>query len=192
MNILKKIAAIIALASTVAAPAFAGVIQTVSNPNAVDLYYGAGAELNRITFASGTNNVSSLSTIVTTVDQGWGGQCDCNQVYVALVDANNIGVWGEHVAGSTHDWNTYNFDLASDPIGFENLNKALAAMDYSNGGSAAMVMYAANIGWQGWELHVNGAEMSIESSQVPEPTSIALIGLGLAGFAAARRKSSKR
>jgi hypothetical protein len=55
-----------------------------------------------------------------------------------------------------------------------------------------MVMFGNNIGWGGWELRVNGASMAIESSHVPEPTSIALLGLGLAGFAAARRKSSKR
>jgi hypothetical protein len=192
MNFLKKIAIVIAATASIAAPAFAGVTQTVSNPNYYDFYYGGSNEINRITFASGTNNISSLTTTVNTADQGWGGQCDCNQVWIGLTDTANNIVWGEHVAGSAHDWNTYNFDLTSDPTAFTNLNAFMAAMDYSNGGTASMVMYANNIGWGGWELRVNGAQMSIESSNVPEPTSIALMGLGLAGFAAARRKAAKR
>jgi hypothetical protein len=192
MNFLKKLATTIALAAAVTAPAFAGVVQTVSNPNYYDFYYGGSNEINRITFASGTNNISSLTTTVTTEDQGWGGQCDCNQVYIALYDTSNNSVWGEHVAGSAHSWNTYNFDITSDPTGFANLNQALAAIDYSNGGQASMIMFGNNIGWGGWELRVNGASMTIESSHVPEPTSLALMGLGLAGFAAARRKASKR
>lgn len=40
-----------------------------------------------------------------------------------------------------------------------------------------------------WDLHLSGVDTaSVIISQVPEPTSIALLGMGLLGFAASRRK----
>lgn len=192
MNFLKKLFAILAVATSIAAPAFANVTQTVSNNTPYDVYWGSNDEINRITFATGTNFIDSITTSATTKDQGWGGSCYCNGIIITLFDTNNNAVWGERVAGSGHDWGTYGFDLASDPDQFASLNKLMAAMDYSAGGTASMVMTANDIGWGGWELHVSGSSMTIESSQVPEPTSVALMGLGLAGFAAVRRKSAKR
>jgi hypothetical protein len=191
MNILKNIVAAIALVTAFATPAFADVVQTASMSGSYDAYWGSNDEISRITFASGTNYISSLTTSATTVDQGWGGSCDCNGMIVTLFDTNNTAVWAERVAGSGHSWGTYNFDQSSNMDMFNNLNKAMAAMDYSTGGTASMVMTASDIGWGGWELHVSNASMTIESSQVPEPTSIALMSLGLAGFAAARRRKAK-
>jgi hypothetical protein len=192
MNFLSKLAVAVAATAMIAVPAFASVTQTVSYNSSYNVYWGSNDEIGRITFASGTNFINSLTATATTKDQGWGGSCACNGIIAMLYDTNNNAVWGEYIIGSGHDWGTYNFDQSSNLDAFTALNKAMAAIDYSKGGTASMVMSASDIGWGGWELHVNGASMTIESSKVPEPTSLALMGLGLAGFAAVRRKAVKR
>ena len=131
-------------------------------------------------------------TSVNLVDQGWGGQCDCNQVFIGLFDTTNNRVWAQHVAGATHNWTTQVFDITSDLVAMASLNVAMGAMDYSTGGTASMKMFANPIGWGGWELTVNNANMSITSSNVPEPTSLAMLGLGLLALTASRRKAGKK
>jgi hypothetical protein len=194
MKFLKAAALTIVLAASFTASAFAAVTQTATNNDYNTFNYGGAYSFMSIDLAAGTTNVSALTTSVTTVDQGWGGQCDCNQVFVGLVDANNNILWGDHVAGSTHAWSTYNFDLTNDLVGMTNLNALLASYDYSNGNTARLQLFGNNIGWGGWQLFVNGASMSVTSSasNVPEPGSVALLGLGLVGFMASRRKAAAK
>lgn len=193
MNFLKKIAVGFAFIATFSSAAMASVTQTASNNNYYDFYYGGNNSIMTIDLAKGTNNVSALTTSVNTADQGWGGQCDCNQAFVGLVDANNNILWGEHVAGSQHSWSTYTFDLTSDLTQMGNLNALLASYNYGANGLLSLQMFANNIGWSGWEFKVNGASMSVTSSvaAVPEPGSIALLGLGMIGFGVARRKVAR-
>jgi hypothetical protein len=194
MNFIKKLALGIAFAASFSTAAFAAVVQT-SSGGSFYAYQGWGdTEIGNITFATGTNAISALTTSVNLVDQGWGGSCNCNQVYIGLFDTNNNRVWAQHVAGATHNWTTQMFDVTSDLAALTSLNAAMGAIDYSAGGTASMKMFANPVGWGGWDLTVNNAGMSVTSdaSNVPEPGSLALLGLGLLGVSASRRKFGKK
>jgi hypothetical protein len=109
-------------------------------------------------------------------------------VYVGLFQGDTA-VWTQHVAGAHHGSTFQTYNILSDSAALASLNTALGTINWA-GSPVTMTLMAAPIGWGGWELHVRDAAMSV-SSEVPEPASIALLGLGFAGLMASRRKSKK-
>jgi hypothetical protein len=187
MNLLKKMTLTIALVATFGTSAFASpVVTQTTAPTSSDTCCWSQASLGSITLASGTDTILGLTSTMTIWDQGWGGEdATDNQVIIGLFD-NGVGIWGQHVAGGFHNVTTQTFDISSDPTALASLNAALDGIDWSAAPTVTMQMISAGLGYPGWELHTSNASFSVTS--VPEPTSIALLGLGLFGFAAARRR----
>jgi hypothetical protein len=189
MKFVKNVVISLALAATVAAPAFATVVQTLP-PAGASSYGGWNqVEIGRLTLAGGTNILTALTAYGTTWDQGWGGQDPwSNQVGVALYDNGNQVVW-QRVGGAVHQVTSFNYTATAAELA--NFNTFLGAMDPNATHSLTMKMMLAPLGYGGWQLFANNSSFTVESGSVPEPGSIALLGLALAGFAAARRKMSK-
>ena len=102
MNIARKLALGIVFATAFASSAIASVVQT-SGTGSYDGYQAWGHhELNSVTLADGTNQVSALTAQASIRDQGWGGECpSCNQVFVGVYQGSTH-LWGGFVAGAYH------------------------------------------------------------------------------------------
>jgi hypothetical protein len=149
--------------------------------------------LGSVTFASGTNNISGLTSSMTINDQGWGGQDPVsNNVYIGLYNNNNL-LWATSVAGAYHYSTNQTFDITAQPSLLTSLNSAMGSIDWSSNPTVNMSMVSNGLGYPGWQLHTRNATFSVTSSAVaavPEPETYAMMlaGFGLLGFVA-RRKS---
>lgn len=170
--------------------ASADVIQT-TQPVSMDSWGGWNwKQMSSVTLASGTNQILGLTSSMNIADQGWGGQDpNGNQVLVGLY-SNGIDLFNVHVAGGLHGWTFQAYDIASDSNALGGLNAMLKSIDWASAPTVTMQMFAAPIGYGGWELHANNATFTVDSTTVPEPASLALLGFGLAGLAMARRRKA--
>lgn len=190
MNILKKLSLSLALSVSLISGASANVIQTTS-PVSMDSWGGwAWKMMSSVTLATGTNEILGLTSSMNIVDQGWGGQDpNSNQVLVGLF-SNGTNLFNVHVAGGLHNWTFQSYNIASNPSALTGLNAALDLIDWATAPTVTMQMFAAPLGYGGWQLHANNATFTVTSTTVPEPASLVLLGLGLAGLALARRRQA--
>ena len=156
------------------------VTQTAGPFNSDSYWNGNGwaqQVLGSVTLTEGTNIITDLSSTVTLVDQGWGGQDYNNGVKISL-EENGTSLWTATVAGADHEWATRTYDVTGDPTSLAALNTALDGISWSSAPTVTITMFTTPYGWPGWELHTTNDSFSV-TSDVPEPTSVGFLGIAL-------------
>lgn len=195
MRIVNKFALGLAFALSVSASAFASVTQATAPVNYDHYWYQGWADdvLSEVTLMPHTSSISSLTGSAVVYDQGWGGYAPCCNATNLELFAGSALLWSDHFAGGNRvglDDPAQTYSISASAL--TNLNSVLASINWNDTPAVTMQLHADAWAYPGWELHVRDTQFSVSSEHVPEPASIALIGLGLAGFVAARKKAAKK
>lgn len=130
--------------------------------------FTTGTFLARLDFASGIQPANPVTTIASTCDPTTITSGTCNADSFANVDLSAGGAWAAALNG---DW--FNTNFGTRDLRFSNIFFVTAGNN--------------------WDLKSNDPGRSFTAtSSVPEPATLTLLGVGLAGFAARRRKKAKQ
>lgn len=102
--------------------------------------------------------------------------------------SNGADLFNVHVTGGQHSWTFQTFDIANDAAALDGFNNTLNAMDWSSAPTVTLQMFAAPIGYPGWQLHATNATFTADAGTLPEPAWLALPRLGIGGLAFVHRR----
>jgi len=195
LKIKNKIAICAALNAVFITSAYAIPIVQTTLPTDIDNYSWGFKDLGTIELMQGTNSLLELTSSAIVFDQGWGGYDPfSNGVYIGLF-VNGVNLYNEKVADLLRGDNpAQTYDISSHPTSLFSFNAFMGAIDWTPNTTANIEMFANLQAYGGWQEHVREASFSITTAaaeSVPEPTSIALLAMGLLSFCTLRRKNQK-
>lgn len=103
--------------------------------------------------------------------------------------SNGTQLWTDFFSGgarSGYDSLAQTYAITSSALSA--LNTALSSVDWTSTPDVEIEIRSSTLGYPGWTLTSVGDTFTVVS-EVPEPTTIAMLAIGLMGLAMARRKS---